>query len=176
MRIVDELFMRAPARVCFEVAADVERWPDVLSHYSRVRFLEKRGFGHGRVEMAAWRDFPMRLRYPTWWVSDMRCDVTEPAVYYRHVRGITRGMTVKWAFRPTDGGTNVSITHDWQGPAWPLIGRVAWAWVIAPHFVHVIASRTLRGVAAEAERRSPSARPRRDIDAAREDPHEPAAR
>lgn len=154
MMIVNELFMRAPAGVCFEVAADVERWPDVLSHYRWVRFLDKRGFGHGRVEMAAWRDFVGPARYPTWWVSEMRCDSAEPAVYYRHVRGITRGMDVKWAFHPGTGGTHVRITHDWQGPGWPLIGRVAWSRVIAPYFVHVIASRTLRGVAAEAEHRS----------------------
>ncbi|MGH7575439.1 MAG: SRPBCC family protein [Longimicrobiales bacterium] len=158
MKIVDELFMHARADVCFDVAADVERWPDVLSHYRWVRFLDKRGFGHGRVEMAAWREFVGPARYPTWWVSEMRSDAAEPAVYYRHVRGVTTGMDVKWAFRPTDAGTHVRITHDWRGPAWPLIGRFSWQHVIAPHFVSAIAGRTLRGVAAEAERLSPHGR------------------
>lgn len=152
MTIVDELFMRAPAERCFHVAADVERWPDILPHYRRVRFRERRGFGHGTVEMAAWRDFGGAARWPTWWVSDMRADAREPAVHYRHIDGITSGMVVKWVFVPEQDGTRVRITHAWNGPEWPMIGRFAWERVIAPHFVRVIASRTLRGVAAEAER------------------------
>lgn len=152
LTIVDELIMRAPADVCFRVAADVERWPHILSHYRWVRFLEKIDFGHGRVEMAAWRDFLGPVRYPTWWVSEMSCDAAEPAVYYRHVRGVTTGMAVKWSFQPAGDGTRVRITHAWDGPAWPLVGRFAWPHVIAPHFVSVIAGRTLRGVAVEAER------------------------
>ena len=152
MTITDELLMRAPAPLCFRVAADVERWPDILPHYRWVRFREKRGFGWGRVEMAAWRDFGGPARYPTWWLSAMSCDTAEPAVFYRHVRGVTRGMDVKWSFLPARDGTLVRITHSWNGPEWPIIGHLAWRMVIAPHFVSAIAERTLRGVAAEAER------------------------
>jgi hypothetical protein len=159
MTTTDELFMRAPADVCFRVAADVERWPEILPHYRWVRFLDKRAFGVGRVEMAAWRDFGGAARYPTWWVSEMSADAAEPAVFYKHVRGITRGMDVKWAFEHRDGGTLVRITHAWEGPAWPLIGRIAWRHVIGPHFVSAIAGRTLRGVATEAERRAGTGAP-----------------
>lgn len=155
MTTTDIHVMRAPADDCFNVAADVERWPEILPHYRWVHFHEKRGFGNGRVEMAAWRDFLGPLRYPTWWVSEMRVDVTEPAVYYRHVDGITRGMNVKWAFQSLPGRTTrVVLTHSWSGPSWPLIGGIAWRHVIGPHFVSAIARRTLAGVAAEAERRA----------------------
>lgn len=154
MTILDQRFMRAPADVCFHIAADVERWPDILPHYRHVRFHERRAFGRGRVEMAAWRDFGGPVRYPTWWVSEMDIDETEPVVRYRHVDGITRGMDVKWVFEPFDDGTLVRITHAWKGPQWPLVGAFAWRTVIAPHFVSAIAQRTLAGVAAEAERRT----------------------
>ena len=154
MTILDERFMRAPPDVCFHVAADVERWPDILPHYRKVRFHERRDFGVGRVEMAAWRDFGGPVRYPTWWVSDMRADPAEPAVHYRYVDGITRGMDVTWMFEPRDGGTLVRISHAWPGPPWPVIGAFAWRAVIAPVFVSAIAQRTLAGVAAEAERRA----------------------
>jgi len=151
--ILDEHRMDAPRDVCFRVAADVERWPVILPHYRWVRFQERHAFGTGRVEMAAWRDFGGPLRYPTWWVSDMRVDADEPAVYYEHVDGITRGMTVKWMFEPLpDGATSVKITHAWNGPPWPLVGPLAWQLVISRHFVSVIAQRTLAGVAAEASR------------------------
>ena len=154
MTIVDERFMAAPADTCFHVAADVERWPDILPHYRHVRFHERQGFGRGRVEMAAWRDFAGPLRWPTWWVSDMRAEPDTPAVHYTHVDGITRGMDVTWSFEPRDLGTHVRILHTWDGPQWPVIGDFAWRRVIAPRFVSVIATRTLAGVAAEAERRA----------------------
>lgn len=145
--------MHAPAAVCFRVAADVARWPSILPHYRWVRFLRQDDFGRGLVEMSAWRHFPAALKYPTWWMSEMRADPVEPAVHYQHVRGVTRGMLVKWTFRARDPGlTEVTIVHDWSGPRWPLIGRLAASWVIGPHFVSAIAQRTLAGVAAEAER------------------------
>ncbi|HEX7052190.1 MAG TPA: SRPBCC family protein [Longimicrobiales bacterium] len=153
MTIVDELRMRAPAHLCLRIAADVERWPEILPHYRRVRFLQRTGFGCGRVEMAAWRHFGGPLRYPVWWVSEMRTDPEAHAIYYRHVDGVTRGMDVQWMFLPEpDGITRVRITHAWAGPDWPIIGRLAWERIIAPGFVSAIAQRTLAGVAAEALR------------------------
>jgi ribosome-associated toxin RatA of RatAB toxin-antitoxin module len=162
MTTVDERFIAAPADLCFSVAADVERWPQILPHYRWVRFHRKQAFGTGRVEMAAWRDFAGPLRYPTWWVSDMHVAPDEPAIYFTHVDGVTRRMDVKWSFTPRDGGTHVRITHAWDGPRWPLIGPLAWQLVIGPHFVSAIAARTLKGVAVEAERRARSATPSQD--------------
>lgn len=154
MITIDEHIAAAPADVCFRVGADVERWPDILPHYRRVRFERKDGFAAGRVEMAAWRDFAGPLRYPTWWVSEMTSDASAPLVRYRHVEGITTGMRVVWEFRPHARGTLVRIVHEWDGPGWPLIGRFAADRVIGPHFVSFIAGRTLAGVCREAERRA----------------------
>jgi hypothetical protein len=47
---------------------------------------------------------------------------------------------------------DVTITHWWKGPPWPLIGRPAADFVIGPVFVRGIASRTLVGIARAAER------------------------
>jgi ribosome-associated toxin RatA of RatAB toxin-antitoxin module len=155
MITVDERLVRAPARLCFHVAADVERWPEILPHYRYVRFRERRGPTSGVVEMAAWRNFGGPLRYPTWWVSEMRGDPDEPAVRYRHIEGITRGMDVIWEFHPVDEEvTRVRIVHTWAGPRWPLIGGLAADLVIGPHFISAIAQRTLAGVGQEAERRA----------------------
>ena len=128
------------ARV-LEAAVDVERWPALLSHYRWVRRLERQGDG-GLVEMAAWRPFGP-VRYPTWWVSEMRVDRAAHAVHYRHVRGITTGMDVVWQIASVGEATDVTIVHEWTGPRWPLIGSAAAAWVIGPVFIHGIASRTL---------------------------------
>lgn len=152
MTTVDQRLIAAPVKTCFRVAADVEAWPRILPHYRNVRFHEKATFGTGRVEMAAWRDFAGPLRYPTWWVSDMRIDPDEPAIHFTHVDGITTGMVVKWAFESRASDTLVTITHAWAGPAWPAVGGIAWRFIIGPHFVSFIAGRTLAGVALEAER------------------------
>lgn len=154
---LDERLVQAPPETCFRVAADVERWPEILPHYRWVRFHEKTGFGTGRVEMAAWRDFGGPLRYPTWWVSDMEIDQDVPVVRYTHVDGITRGMDVRWEFHPTGQGTLVRVIHEWDGPGWPLIGGFAARRVIGPLFVSAIARRTLLGVGTEAERRAADA-------------------
>jgi ribosome-associated toxin RatA of RatAB toxin-antitoxin module len=143
----NEIRIAAAPRRCFQVAADVERWPDFLAHYRRVRFLRRDAFGRGRVEMAARRMFG-RLGYPVWWESEMECDESVPLVRYRHVGGITRGMDVEWRFHADGAGTRVEIVHDWPaGPRWPLgIGKLAADRVIGPMFIHHVAEMTLAGV------------------------------
>lgn len=144
MRTVDSIAIAAsPARV-FAAARDVERWPAILKHYRWVKFVERRPNG-GVVEMAAWRPFGA-LRWPTWWVSEMTIDESAAVIRYRHVGGITRGMDVAWRLAPANGGTAVEIVHEWEGPAWPLIGGPAATLVIGPVFIHGIASRTLAGI------------------------------
>jgi hypothetical protein len=80
----------------------------------------------------------------------------EPAaatIRYRHVAGITTGMAVRWNMRDAGdgGGIAVEIVHEWAGPAWPIVGRIAAEVVIGPVFVHGIASRTLAGIRRHAE-------------------------
>src|SRR6266550_3163191 len=117
MRTVDQIAIGAPMDRVFQIASDVERWPEFLSHYRWVRFLDRHASG-GTVEMAACRPFGA-LRYPVWWVSEMTVDGPAREIRYRHV---------------------------WGGPAWPVIGPLAARLVIGPVFIHGIASRTLRGL------------------------------
>ena len=150
MRTVDQILIRAPVDRVLQVASEVERWPEILAHYRWVRVLERRD-GGGTVEMAAWRPFGP-LRYPTWWVSEMTIDRPAGEIRYRHVRGITRGMEVVWRLDEDVGdggssrGVNVEIVHTWDGPNWPLIGKVAANLMIGPIFIQGIASRTLAGI------------------------------
>ena len=150
---IDEHLASAPVTLCFEVGADVERWPRILPHYRWVRFQEKREFANGIVEMAAWRSFGF-VRYPTWWVSEMWHDADGPVVYYRHIKGLTSRMDVRWEFEARGSQTLLRVVHEWSGPRWPLIGGLAASAVIGPGFISAIARRTLAGVVAEAERRA----------------------
>lgn len=163
MITVDEAVVHAPAARIFELARRVEDWPTHLSHYRYVKFRVRAPDGGGLVEMSANRPFGVAgvsADWPTWWLSEMSVDAEAPAVRYRHVDGVTRGMDVVWTFEPARGSdgardasrTHVRIVHVWDGPDWPLIGPVAALAVIGPVFVHGIASRTLAGLKAAAER------------------------
>jgi ribosome-associated toxin RatA of RatAB toxin-antitoxin module len=152
VRTVDQIVIAAPLERVFMAASDIERWPEILPHYRWVRFLERSASG-GIVEMAAWRPFGL-VRYPAWWVSQMSVDRARHEVRYRHVRGMTTGMHVVWRLEPRGAAVAVTIEHEWQGPPWPVLGRLAANAVIGPLFIHDIASRTLAGIRRHAEDRS----------------------
>jgi len=143
MLTVDRTRITAPFDRVFSAASSVTRWPAILPHYRWVRLLDD-----GLVEMAAWRPFGP-VKYPTWWVSEMTVDRPAGEIRYRHVRGVTKGMEVVWRLVEDGGGNgvvDVEIVHDWTGPRWPLIGKLAANLVIGPVFIHGIASRTLAGI------------------------------
>ena len=156
MRTVDEQLVRAPLARIFELARDVARWPEHLRHYRYVRFDERDSAGGGIVVMSADRPFGP-FGWPTWWKSEMQVvpagsGYGAPRIRFRHIGGITTGMDVAWEFEQRAHGTHVRIVHVWNGPRWPVVGRLAAVAVIGPVFVHGIASRTLAGLAQAAER------------------------
>ena len=160
METVDEKLVRAPVATIFELARQVEHWPEYLPHYRYVKFRSYRSDGGGLVEMSAYRRFqlsnspkwPLRINWPTWWLSEMSVDAKKPAIRFRHVGGITKGMEVEWSFSASAGGTHVRILHLWNGAPVPIVGTAAAVHVIGPVFIHGIASRTLAGLSAVAER------------------------
>jgi hypothetical protein len=158
MEIIDERLVLAPWRTIFDIACQVEQWPAYLAHYNFVRFRERASDGGGLVEMSANRPFGP-INWPTWWLSEMSVDAGAPAIRFRHVGGITKGMDVEWTFRakPDAGGTLVKILHVWDGPPIPFIGIPVATMFIGPVFIHGIASRTLDGLGSIAERQVVSA-------------------
>lgn len=157
METVDEQMVDASAERIFDLAREVEKWPTHLSHYRYVRFRQRRNDGGGLVEMSANRPFevgPVGINWPTWWLSEMSVSAApqQPSIRFRHVGGITKGMDVEWSFTRRGRGTLVRIVHAWDGPPLPFVGIVAAQLVIGPVFIHGIASRTLAGLAAVAER------------------------
>ncbi len=139
MRTQTEIWMRAPADAIFPLAAEVERWPELLPHYRWVRLLQ-RHWNRKIVDMAASRDgIPVSWRA----VQELHPDV--PRITFRHVRGVTRGMEVAWSFHAQDGGTLVRIEHQLD-LRWPLVGPWIAEHIIGPQFVDNIARKTLRRI------------------------------
>jgi ribosome-associated toxin RatA of RatAB toxin-antitoxin module len=148
MHTENAVTMRGEMDRIVRLAAEVERWPEILPHYRWVTLLE--GGGDRKVvEMAARRE-----RIPVKWraVQEIHRDGATPVISYRHFRGVTRGMVVDWTFEPRGDAVLVRIRHDFR-PAWPLgpLGGAVADRVIGPQFVAYIAGQTLATIKAIVE-------------------------
>lgn len=135
--IEDSILIHAPAQRIYALASATERWPEILPHYRYVRVLSGNG-SERTVQMAA-----RRGAIPVSWTAEQRNDPATPAIYFRHVRGWTKGMDVVWRFAEGPNGTSVSIVHDFSFH-FPIAARFLEKYVVCGYFVHGIAARTLR--------------------------------
>ncbi len=136
--------MAAPYERIFRLAADIERWPEILPHYRYVRRLPTdEGIRH--FAMGARRGV-----IPVTWAAIQRPLADERRIEFHHTGGVTRGMEVAWRFEPVGDAWTVSIEHEVE-LAWPLIGRLAAERIIGPQFIDAIAGRTLRTIKRMAE-------------------------
>lgn len=138
-RTVDSINIRADPDVVFRAAADTRHWPDILPHYRFVRVLEENDNGQ-IVEMAARRGF-----IPVKWTSLQWVDPRWRRVYYRHIRGATKGMYVEWIIEPRQDGTRVEIVHELSLTT-PLVRSAAGRFIVARFFIHHIAGQTFRHI------------------------------
>jgi ribosome-associated toxin RatA of RatAB toxin-antitoxin module len=166
MHTENRICIQADVATVYGLAAAVERWPALLPHYRWVRVLADDG-QRRLVEMAARRE-----AIPVWWCAEQVCDPSTPRITFRHVRGVTSGMAVEWAFEPGPAGVWVSIRHDLR-LRWPLVGGVVADHIIGPLFVAHIAGKTLTCIKRLAEKAgcpptegargaAPAARPSRE--------------
>lgn len=146
MRSEIHVLIRAPYDRVFDLASEVERWPELLPHYRYVRRLP--GAGEERRFAMGARRGPIPVR----WEAIQRPMRDEHRIEFLHTGGVTRGMRVAWRFDERDGGLDVSIEHRLD-LGWPLIGGIVASRVVGPQFVEAIAGRTLRCVRALAEAR-----------------------
>ena len=135
--------MRAPYERVFVLAAEVERWAELLPHYRYVRRIPDGSARH--FEMGARRG-PIPVR----WRAIQRPLPEQRRIEFVHTGGVTRGMQVAWRFEDREGALDVSIEHELE-LGWPLIGGFAADHVVGPQFIEAIAGRTLRRVKELAE-------------------------
>jgi ribosome-associated toxin RatA of RatAB toxin-antitoxin module len=134
----------APYERVFSLAAEVERWPQLLPHYRYVRRLPAPG-NERRFAMGA-----RRGRIPVRWEAVQRPLPGERRIEFTHTGGVTRGMEVAWRFEPAGEGWQVSIHHELE-LGWPLVGGFVAERIIGPQFIDAIARRTLRRIKVLAE-------------------------
>jgi ribosome-associated toxin RatA of RatAB toxin-antitoxin module len=155
MRSTLSIDIAAPARLVFDLARDVERWPDLLPHYLRVRVEERSPDGAVIARFMSIRPIVPLLGYgiPVAWRSRTWSDAPALRLRFVHQGGATSGMDVTWRIEETTNGCRVSIDHDFDPrvPVWPA--------VVNRLFVQPIATRTLASFRAIAEAVAAEARP-----------------
>ncbi len=138
MHTENGIAIRGDIKRIFRIAAQVDKWPEILPHYRWVRVLQRKK-RRTTVEMAA-----RRGRIPVSWTAVQEVFPYE-RITYKHIKGFTTGMEVTWAFKPVQGRVEVVITHDFA-LAWPLVGGVVSKYIVGALFVKPIASRTLHHI------------------------------
>ena len=144
MHLVHHARIAAPFDAVFALAADVEGWPALLRDYGWCRILERTP---DRVvfSMGGWiRGWPAR------WTAVQEPHLERRRILFRHIKGVTTGMTVEWEIEPDGDGVEVALVHDLV-TRWPLVGRLAGDWIVGPIFIDYIARKTLDAVKQRAE-------------------------
>jgi ribosome-associated toxin RatA of RatAB toxin-antitoxin module len=139
----------APPELVFALARDVERWADLLPHYSRSTAVARDPDGRLLMSFVARRPLigVLGLGLPVAWRARTWNESAERRLWFRHTGGATRGMDVTWRIEPTDdcNGATVTIEHDFR-PRLPGVARFIDRWFTRP-----IAGRTLATFRALAE-------------------------
>jgi ribosome-associated toxin RatA of RatAB toxin-antitoxin module len=144
-----EIAIRIAARpdLVFALAHDVERWADLLPHYTRSAAVERRPDGTLVADFIARRPLVGVLGFglPVAWRSRTWSDGPSRRLRFVHVAGATRGMDVTWRIEPDGDGTHVVIEHEFR-PRLP-----GFAAFVDRLFTRPIAGRTLATFKALAE-------------------------
>ena len=136
MHTEHQLVVQAQAARAYQLAAAVEDWPRLLPHYRWVRILREEGNRRLVAMGARHRGIPLA------WRCEPELQPDLPRLLFRHVDGITKGMTAEWTFEPGPDGLHVRVLHDLE-LRWPLVGGFLSDRVIGPYFVAPISEKTL---------------------------------
>jgi ribosome-associated toxin RatA of RatAB toxin-antitoxin module len=147
MRSSIGLDIRAQADVVFRLARRLDRWEDLLPHYTRSRIAATGADGSLLVSFAAVRPvIPLiGLGLPVAWRARTWNEPGSLRLRFVHVAGPTKGMDVTWRIEPTPTGCRVTIEHDFR-PRLPGFATFVDRWFTRP-----IAGRTLAAFQALAE-------------------------
>ncbi len=118
-RIELSLSINAPVERVWEVARDVERFPDFMEDLQSLRILETSDDGNRTLTewVGVIREFKMTIR----WTQE---DVWDPVAHrddFRMVKGDMDRMEGWWQFTPENGATRFDSVVDYEYNV-PLIG------------------------------------------------------
>jgi ribosome-associated toxin RatA of RatAB toxin-antitoxin module len=150
MHTENSLFINGSAERIFELAANIQHWPEILPHYTAVDVLEQSDHGNRKVvRMAAVRsDFLVPgIGFPVAWHSIQICEPKNKRIIFKHTGGVARGMWVEWNLTPDPWGRGVKVTisHSLRYPLNFLNGWFAQD-LVGREFIQAIAGKTLQTI------------------------------
>ncbi len=135
VRTENSILINAPLEKIFETTSNLLLWPKVLPHYRWIRVLQTSDDGV-IVKMAARRGW-----LPIQWMSRYRVDSNAHELHFEHLKAFTRGMQVRWTYKPAAEGVQVTISHELERATW--FGRWFAHHVLGKMFIRPVATRTL---------------------------------
>ncbi len=145
--------MGDPARIrprIYQLAADIQYWPDILPHYRYLRVTEESD-RHKIADFGASRD-----GVPVSWRARQDLFPDESRITFLHTGGVTCGMWVEWRLEDREDRVVVTIAHELTYPI-PLIGPLFAQYIVGKLFVENIAGKTLRCFKSRVEAETSSA-------------------
>lgn len=137
VRVENSILIQAKLEDVFQVAVDVEKYPEFIPSYKEVKILatednkmivKRTGLVRGkRVE----------------WKSEVIVQQNK-SIQAVQLEGPLRGMKINWWFEERDGATTITLTHEFEYPI-PFIGQLIGRWIVAK-MISQMAQDTLAGI------------------------------
>ncbi|MBI4778362.1 SRPBCC family protein [Candidatus Desantisbacteria bacterium] len=136
--IRNEIIVDAAVSIVFNIAADMEKYPEFIPTYKKVRIVQQDGQRMiiERVGLVGKKE--------VMWKSEVWLEA-EKTISAVQLEGPLQGMMVKWQFEKRDGRTRILLVHDFEYKKIPLIGNLIAKFIIA-QIVSRMADETLVGI------------------------------
>lgn len=148
METVNEIEIEGdPAQITpriFQLAADIQDWPQILPHY-RYMHIRERSERHKQADYGASRD-----GFPVKWSARQELFPETNRITFSHTAGVTKGMWVEWRLEARPRSVHVTIYHELHYPV-PVLGPLFAKYIVGKLFVSHIAGKTLRCIKAKVE-------------------------
>src|SRR5438034_10937634 len=117
--VKNTLLIQADADRVYQIARDVEAFPEFMPDVKSVRVLERSD--DGRRTVVEWVGLIQEFKTTVKWVEEDRWDDTAHTCDFTLVRGDFKTYGGQWRFEPTPNGTRFTSIVDYEYDI-PLIG------------------------------------------------------
>jgi len=142
--VKNEIIIDAPLSVVFNIASDVEKYPEFIPTYKKVKIIEQDG-----ERMIVQREGMAWGKLVNWssevWISP---NISIKAI---QLEGLLQGMRIEWQFEEIDDRTRILLVHNFEYKRIPFIGNLIARFIIA-RIVSRMAEETLKGIKGMSEK------------------------
>ncbi|MES4793095.1 MAG: cyclase [Chloroflexota bacterium] len=117
--VTNELFINAPPEIVYQVAKDIEAFPEFMPDVKSARILETSDSGNRTV--SEWVGLVKELNTTVKWTEEDRWDEARRRCDFTLVKGDYKRYGGSWEFLPQDQGTLFRSVVDYEYEL-PLVG------------------------------------------------------